>query len=967
MFRPARWWTDRNRVKALFKLHFHLTQVNESGVDALVLSIVPGDIGKPTTRLDQATVRDGVCTWHNPVYETVKFIQDPKTGKFTDKLYQFLLSTGSSKGSPIGEASINIADYAEATKPCYLSLPIRISHSDALLHVSIQRIQENCDQREEEQEECEDDKQKSHDWIISNHISNSDIDESTRSYSSEEVTAKAMNNREELDVNCSTSSESDTTLSSSDDSSGLDSPRELGLKRKKNIHSSKDVFLSGDSTNGSNRDIPKEDSLESHPIETEKLKAELAALARHVDVSDMELQTLRKQIVKETKRGQDLAKEILVLKEERDAFKFECESLRSFHKRMDEARLRSRSQLEARDLGAFMEEIRQELSYEKDMNANLRLQLKKMQESNAELVLAVQDLEEMLEQSQCNNKESKELVETEMEKYVKMQSNGNNKDTEALEKKIIDLYGEIEMYRRDKDDLEVQLEQIALDYEILKQENHSIVYKLEQSQVQEQLKMQYECSSPPKNDHDLEMHIENLEKQLKEQSEDFSNSLATIKELETHIRRLEEELDKKKQGFEADLEAVTRDKVEQEQRAIKAEEALRKTRMANAKTAERLQEEFRRLSSQMTSAFDANEKAAMKALKEASQLRAEKSFLEETLEKAKQDIQLLQSDYEVKLDELSNQMNSMTVQIQQMKLEIEEKTKQLEDQKKNGEQAGSDFSEEIQVLKAENEDLKGEISLMKKSMEESEEMLERGSAERNELVSTIALLRKEAEESVNELKLLKDENLEEARRFEKDLETIRAQYSELKGSVSEEAAEKEKLRKQVLQMKMEIKKKEDALSSMERRLKDSLKNKKSASAPQNSKDMASLRENVKMLEGLVKSKEKALESSSSSFLNKEKEFQTKIEELENKVEEFNQIIALQQVGQELSIISSEDVCDEKEMVSELKERNKSMESELKEMQERYLEMSLKFAEVEGERQQLVMTLRNLNLKAINKP
>jgi peptidoglycan hydrolase CwlO-like protein len=46
-------------------------------------------------------------------------------------------------------------------------------------------------------------------------------------------------------------------------------------------------------------------------------------------------------------------------------------------------------------------------------------------------------------------------------------------------------------------------------------------------------------------------------------------------------------------------------------------------------------------------------------------------------------------------------------------------------------------------------------------------------------------------------------------------------------------------------------------------------------------------------------------------------------------------------------------------LSSLKERNKSMESELKDMQERYSEMSLKFAEVEGERQILVMTVRNL--------
>lgn len=64
----------------------------QSGVDALVLSIVPGDIGKPTKRLEKASVRDGICRWENPVYETVKFIQEPKTGKFSDRIYHFLIS-----------------------------------------------------------------------------------------------------------------------------------------------------------------------------------------------------------------------------------------------------------------------------------------------------------------------------------------------------------------------------------------------------------------------------------------------------------------------------------------------------------------------------------------------------------------------------------------------------------------------------------------------------------------------------------------------------------------------------------------------------------------------------------------------------------------------------------------------------------------------------------------------------------
>ena len=48
----------------------------------------------------------------------------------------------------------------------------------------------------------------------------------------------------------------------------------------------------------------------------------------------------------------------------------------------------------------------------------------------------------------------------------------------------------------------------------------------------------------------------------------------------------------------------------------------------------------------------------------------------------------------------------------------------------------------------------------------------------------------------------------------------------------------------------------------------------------------------------------------------------------------------------------------KELAS-LKERNKAMEEELKELHERYSEISLRFAEVEGERQQLVMTVRSL--------
>ncbi|XP_020217015.1 interaptin isoform X2 [Cajanus cajan] len=1061
-----RWRSERHRVKAVFKLHFHVTQIVQSGVDALVLSIVPGDIGKVTTRLEKAAVRDGVCRWENPVYETIKFVQEPKTGKFSERVYHFVVSTGLSKASFFGQVSIDFAEYAEATKPSTVSLPIKNSHCDAVLHVSVQRLQENNDKREDE--DCEDTKLKPNDRSLRTYLSNGEIDAGSKSDSSEDVSAKANTNGAELSADCRTSSGSDITISSSDGSSGLDTPRELGL-RNDGIHPNNNGFLSdvshtsepqkpsanasaaiydihqrshwdwsagsehGLSTDRSQDVLPRERSLQASDMEIERLKAELAALARQVDVSDLELQTLRKQIVKESKRGQELSKEIISLKEERDALKVECESLRSFHKRMEDSKVSKRPQLDSGDLCTLVEEIRQELKYEKELNANLQLQLKKTQESNAELVLAVQDLDEMLEQknrkvcslsnkheqgknshelggnlSKCETDDDEE--QKELEELVKEHSNA--KETHLLEQKIIDLYGEIEMYRRDKDELEMQMEQLALDYEILKQENHDIAYKLEQSELQEQLKMQYECSSPPPGVDHIESHIQNLENQLKQQSEEFSNSLATIKELESQISRLEEELEKQAQGFEADLDTVTREKVEQEQRAIRAEEALRNTRHKNANTAERLQEEFRRLSTQMASTFEANEKATMRALTEASELRVQKRLVEEMLHKVNKELQSAKADYEVKLNELSNKIDLMTARKQQMLLEIEDKSKQLENQKKHEEQVSRDFSEEIQMLKAENERLKVEISglseqveqkellrndleLMKKSFEESEARLQSRTMERNELVSAIALLKKEAERSLDELrrvKHLKDEKEMAGRVLQSELEALRVQYSDLKSSLIEDESEKENLRKQVFELKGELKKKDDALSNIEKRFKDSngraqlsdgtktnSKNKKGASIPQNSKEMASLRDKIKTLEGMIRSKENALEMSASSFLDKERELQSKIEELEDKVEEFNQSISLQKVVEDKSITTSNDTTRVSEgngvavslfnsngnlsetlaELSLLKERNNSMETELKELQQRYSEMSLKFAEVEGERQKLVMTVRNL--------
>ncbi|XP_031125282.1 myosin-7-like [Ipomoea triloba] len=1057
MFKSARWRSEKNRIRVAFKLQFYATQVTG---DALMISVVPADVGKPTLKLEKAVVHNGSCYWENAVYETVKFNRDQKSGKIHERIYNFVVGTGSLKAGVVGEASVDLSSYAEATKVSYVSLPLKNSKSGAILHVSIKRVQDSTDQSSIV--ESEHAKNNPQDRTFKPQFSNVDMEGGLKTNSVDETPLNKIVSHVPTLNGRTESSESDTTLSSSESSLGLDTPREVEMK-KSNIHENgvsslsslnnglvpprpiTDVpvihdhqksqweWLGGSvlevSTDGSSN-TPTETLLEASENASdviEKLRSELTALARQADLSELELQTLRKQIVKENKRAQDLSRETINLKEERDMLKEECEKLKASQRDLADAKSKDKRLCpDSKDVQDIVDELRQELNYQKEINANLQIQLQKTQESNSELILAVHDLDEMLEQKNqeimnlssnsviCDNAVNLRIAnskhgitdhEDEEQKALEQLVRGHSdaKDVFLLEQKIMDIQREIDICRRDKDELEMQMEQLALDYEILKQENHEMHYKLEQSQLQEQLKMQYECSSSYATVNELEgqiegledelkkqskefsdslvtinkleAQIEGLEDELKKQSKEFSDSLVTITKLEAHAKSLEEELEIQAQGFETDLEALTLAKVEQEQRAIRAEQELRKTQWQNANTAERLQMEFKRLSYQMASSFEANEKIATKALTEANELRLQKRHLEEMLQKSSEELHSVREHYEAMLHELPYQV------IMMLGSEIDEESMQLE----NVEKCTENLSEQMLMLKAEIEklvadtkalpeyakkceSLTAELENTRKSMKEMELMLEQGNGERTELESRLASVQKEAEESLKEKETL-------VRKLQEEIDVLRTQCSELRNSLFEDELEKERLRKHMLHLKGDLKKKDDALNSLDMNLKD---------ANNRAKTVASLKEKIKLLEDQITLKENALETSCNAFLEKEKDLQNKIEELEARLEELNQnsfckFLSAKVATEDLSVnsgtteqvkssssLSGEEMkasvsSDTDKLLNEvalLKEKNTLMEGELKEMQQRYSEISLKFAEVEGERQQLVMKLRN---------
>ncbi|XP_073055661.1 uncharacterized protein [Primulina eburnea] len=1012
MFKSALWRSDKNKVKVLFKLQFHAAQLTKARGETWMISLVPADTGKPTVKSDKAVVRDGSCFWENPVYETVRFNRDSKSGKVLERIYYFVVGRGSCKGGVFGEASFDFSSYAEATKVSLVSLPLGKSKTEAVLHVSIQRIQESTDQRDVE--EIENAKLNPKIYSLRTHFVNGTEDGSVKRDAVEDMQFnEAVSKVSDLNTDRRASSEFDVTMSSSDSGSKSDTPTEIYEQNQKLqwewLGNAALEASTDDSSSTPRATFSRQPSEVASGILIENLKSEITALSRKLEMSELELQTLRKQIVKESKRGQDLSKEIACSKEENDSLKEECAKLRESLRHSNGSKNKIHMHFEG-DPQALIEELRQELNYTKELNSNVRIQLQKTQECNSELILAVQDLEEMLDQKnqEMSNLGDRSLVLIDTEKKsreVGSTCETNDEEQKALEEllkehsgakesylheqQMIDLRSEIEIYRRDKDELEMQMEQLALDYEIMKQENHEISYKLEQSQLQEQLKIQYECSSSFEIVHELECQVENLENELKSRSKEFADSLVTISELEAHVKSLEEELEKQAQGFEADLEALTRTKIEQEKRAIRAEETLRKTRCQNANTAERLQGEFKRLSTQMASTFDANEKLATKALAEANELRMQKTRLEEILQNASEEHKSVTGCYEDRLAQISRQMLFNLNQIEQ-----------LEKQKSQDKETQRALSDEILALK-------DELGHMRKSSEEMALLMQKGNYEQSKLESSVTLLKNEAEEwkkELNKTRRILEEKEVLVGSLQSQLHTIQSQYDELKHSLTEDKSERDILRKQVSQLKSGLKMKEDALHSMERKVKDSSSRgstEKTTPPHWGNKEVTNLKERIRLLEGQLMLKGNALETSSNLFSKKEKDLYSKIEELEATLEALNRSGAhlfeskVGKVapnfnpnqesrncdehlnpGSEISTINDSAPSSTKgevlkdaatnggdgettNEVALLKEKNKNMEEELKEMQGRYSEISLKFAEVEGERQQLIMKLRNL--------
>ncbi|KAF3777211.1 hypothetical protein EJ110_NYTH46313 [Nymphaea thermarum] len=149
MSKITKWKSEKTKVKVVFRLQFHATHVRW---DKLFVSFIPMDTGKVTAKTTKANVRNGNCKWSDPVYETTRLLQDHGNKKYDDKLYKLVVAMGSSRSSILGDATINLADYADAGKPVSISLPLQGCTYGTVLHVTVQLLTSKTGFREFEQQ-----------------------------------------------------------------------------------------------------------------------------------------------------------------------------------------------------------------------------------------------------------------------------------------------------------------------------------------------------------------------------------------------------------------------------------------------------------------------------------------------------------------------------------------------------------------------------------------------------------------------------------------------------------------------------------------------------------------------------------------------------------------------------------------------------------------------------------------------
>ncbi|XP_020260889.1 interaptin-like isoform X3 [Asparagus officinalis] len=457
---------------------------------------------------------------------------------------------------------------------------------------------------------------------------------------------------------------------------------------------------------------------------------------------------------------------------------------------------------------------------------------------------------------------------------------------------------------------------------------------------------------------DLHERGARLEVELNKSQEKTSEFLETVEHLELKLSLMQNDVVSKEKTLTSQLESIFEDRENQEEKISQAKIMLNQIDSQKTVELETLKGEISHLSSQLCATQDERQMMASDAVLEVSGLRSDKikleSSLQEALAKIKQyetELQSLKQESGKKLQGLVDLLNASKQSEETLMSDIEHIQRQAEAAKSGEEKfkkvaielelklKASDYEkqqimEEISSLKVQVQKvshLQDEILVLKSFLEESKS--EKGKLE--------GLLRSVSEECEG-LKMEKISFMEKISNMQKALIALEEKLLRLEGKLSA----KEATEVHVEELKHEINYMKEENSEYQRKI-QCLEEEKSE-----------LVIKVKVMEDELYQDKMALDKGEEKLHDLEatiRDLEAKVKSLENELTESmetNNMYKIQLQG----------LMSEKQSNNSKAPKIVSMEAELKEMKERFLHMSLQYAEVEAQRQELVLKLKTTTAK-----
>ncbi|GMI86950.1 hypothetical protein HRI_002364300 [Hibiscus trionum] len=723
----------------------------------------------------------------------------------------------------------------------------------------------------------------------------------------------------------------------------------------------------------------KEDELEALRHHQKELEAQVSSVQKEKSQLEENIETMLKEAAVTAKCLEDLRSEMMVFNSNMDS-----------QISVNQVLVKKSTELESgkQELEVHLSELEEENLQLSERISGLEAQLRYLTEERESHRLELQNSESQA----MEFKEEIKRLENEME----AQKVDTRQKMEEMQKRWLEVQEECEYLKVANPKLQATTESLIEECSMLQKANGEL----------------------RKQRAELNEHCSVLEAELKESEKVFSNMASEVEALEEKYSSMLEEIASKEKALNFELEALLQENMRQKEKLVLEESLLSQKYLEKTMEVDNLQREVAHITEQISATQDEKEKTASVAVLEVTHLRADKAMLEASLQDLQGKLKLSESklnDIQVESETETQGLKEELASAKQKQeilmadhekiLDLLEEVKSNEDKLKGtvrghelklkaSEYENQQLAEEISSLKVQLQRtalLQDEIVALKKTISEAKfenERLESSfqmlSSDYEELkVEKTLLVQKvsNSQQAVSELDALKRKKValeEKVLRLQGDLtarEALGTQEAALKNELAQIRRENSQLQRKIKYLeeeKEECLKKAQGLEEELKHIKQDESKFKNNDIEENNNPVSSEKLSTET-DQLQHMDENHTQVDNNQNCNNESpqvsegvDLLSKIQNLENELaeaQEANDMYKAQLkslLSKEVSFnpaASEKSTCEGAARNDGCHCQTSALETELKELSERYLHLSLKYAEVEDQREQLVMQLR----------